>query len=87
MGGRPGKLALPENYGVEEWREQRKDCGWWAKLITLRTTDAGAAWRGRNPSEERKIAHDRISISRRRDYVPDIFKRGRSGRAFSRDAQ
>ena len=41
MGGRPGKLALPKNYGVEEWREQRKDCGRMAKLITLRMHSFG----------------------------------------------
>jgi hypothetical protein len=34
MGGIPGRLALPENYGVHRWREQRKGKGRMAKLLT-----------------------------------------------------
>jgi hypothetical protein len=35
MGRRPGRLALPENYGVERCLEQRKHKGSMAKLLTL----------------------------------------------------
>lgn len=46
MDGRPGRLALPKNYGVKRCQEQRKDKGRMAKLLTLsRSGSAGGVAR------------------------------------------
>ena len=44
--------ALPKNYGVKPAREQRKDLGRMAKLLTLREGDAETTWHGCDPREE-----------------------------------